>query len=189
MQNYDYARKLNNRKSGVVVERKKRNIIDSIISKGYQGDFSSSIFTILVGSICIFTAGLIIGLQLNEQERVENNELLSLRNVSNTRQADTSSIRNNRSSSSNLLSPPRKGQKNYLIRAYNDTDEEFLISLGQEILDREPSLANRIFRTSSGDLYVGYLYSESEVKRWLNRIKKIEAFSDLNNDDIRVFDL
>ena len=181
MQNYDYARRLNNRSSSFTRKKIRTSFLDSffsnIFSKDKQDDISNSLFTIFIGAIFIFTAGLLVGLQLNNQQsNISNNELLSLKNISN----EVEDKKQNQ-----LLSPPKRGQINYLIKIYEDTDEDFLISIGQEIIDKYPSLSNKIFRSSKGELYVGYIYSKEESMDILKRIKKIEVINDIGINNIK----
>lgn len=147
----------------------------------------------MVGAILIFTSGLVIGLKIDQKESNfaynETKETHSFKNIS-SKEPDNNSIQEEKinkkpepivkttktenhkeiSQFRNLKHPPKIGQTNFMIQLGNFSPEKS-ISIGKRLIKELPEFQGRLFRTTSGRLYLGYFYSENEAKEIQIRLK------------------
>ncbi|EKO17405.1 hypothetical protein [Leptospira kirschneri] len=207
MQNIDYSRRLKqstvrtpvrentdfNRTIQTVQHHKKSGSPIQIFSS------TRSAFVLLLGSISLFTAGIVVGLKLDQKEEsFARNEIQTLRNVpSHEKKNETRSLffsnqkneeplKNQESLSklnfkenvsgvngdSKILYPPQSGETNYLV-VVGTSDSLQAVELGKRILMARNEFKGRIFRSSKGELYLGYFYSEEEAKEALEKIQPL----------------
>ncbi|EMO84183.1 hypothetical protein [Leptospira santarosai] len=210
MQNIDYSRRLRQISIRTPV---RENIDFNRTIQTVQHDkrsgspiqiFSStrSAFILLLGSISLFTAGLVVGLKLDQKEETfAQNELQTFRNVStrekknengglgslffSAKESDSvESLKNQESLSklnpkenssdtdSKILYPPRLGETNYLV-VIATSDSLQAVELGKRLLMARSEFKGRIFRSSKGELYLGYFYSEEKAKEALEKIRPL----------------
>ncbi|WP_061249853.1 hypothetical protein [Leptospira alstonii] len=208
MQNIDYSRRLKqssvrtpvretadfNRTIQTVQHNKKSGSPIQIFSS------TRSAFVLLLGSISLFTAGLVVGLKLDHKEETfAQNEFQTFRNVSSQERKNESgglrslfstkendsveSFKNQESLSklnpkesgstdSKILYPPQIGETNYLV-VIPTSDSLQAVELGKRLLMARNEFKGRIFRSSKGELYLGYFYSEEEAREALERIQPL----------------
>ncbi|TQE77794.1 hypothetical protein [Leptospira noguchii] len=207
MQNIDYSRRL---KQSTVRTPVRENTdfsrtIQTVQHHKKSGSpiqiFSStrSAFVLLLGSISLFTAGIVVGLKLDQKEEsFAQNELQTLRNVPShekkneirslffSNQKNENSLKNQESLSKlnpkenfsgvngdfKILYPPQTGETNYLV-VVSTSDSLQAVELGKRILMVRNEFKGRIFRSSKGELYLGYFYSEEEAKEALEKIQPL----------------
>ncbi|RHX87959.1 hypothetical protein [Leptospira stimsonii] len=209
MQNIDYSRRL--KQSSIRTPVREPADFDRTIQMVQHNKksgspiqiFSStrSVFILLLGSISLFTAGLVVGLKLDQKEETfAQNELQTFRNVSSqekknesggikslfssseTDSTDTlknpeslSQMKKQESTSTNdskILFPPQAGETNYLV-VIGTSDSLKAVELGKRLLMARNEFKGRIFRSSKGELYLGYFYSEEEAKEALEKIQPL----------------
>ncbi|EMG21500.1 hypothetical protein LEP1GSC150_4782 [Leptospira interrogans serovar Copenhageni str. LT2050] len=73
---------------------------------------------------------------------------------------------------SKILYPPQAGETNYLV-VVGTSDSLQAVGLGRRILMARNEFKGRIFRSSKGELYLGYFYSEEEAKEALEKIQPL----------------
>lgn len=208
MQNIDYSRKL---KQSTVRPPVRENTdfsrtIQTVQHHKKSGSpiqiFSStrSAFVLLLGSISLFTAGIVVGLKLDQKEEsfTQNEIQTTLRNVPShekkneirslffSNQKNEESLKNQESllklnskesvsgvnGDSKILYPPQAGEINYLV-VVGTSDSLQAVGLGKRILMARNEFKGRIFRSSKGELYLGYFYSEEEAKEALEKIQPL----------------
>ncbi|RHX92362.1 hypothetical protein [Leptospira stimsonii] len=209
MQNIDYSRRL--KQSSIRTPVREPADFDRTIQMVQHSKksgspiqiFSStrSVFILLLGSISLFTAGLVVGLKLDQKEETfAQNELQTFRNVSSQEKKNesggikslfsssetdsTDSLKNPESLSlmkkqeststndSKILFPPQAGETNYLV-VIGTSDSLKAVELGKRLLMARNEFKGRIFRSSKGELYLGYFYSEEEAKEALEKIQPL----------------
>ncbi|ALO27903.1 MULTISPECIES: hypothetical protein [Leptospira] len=211
MQNIDYSRRL--RQSTVrtpVRENADFNrTIQTVQHDKKSGSpiqiFSStrSAFILLLGSVSLFTAGLVVGLKLDQKEEAfARNELQTFRNVPTGERKNENggglrslffpaketeeSLKNQESllrlnpkedsfgtsGDSKILYPPRLGETNYLV-VIATSDSLQAVELGKRLLMAKNEFKGRIFRSSKGELYLGYFYSEEKAQEALEKIQPL----------------
>ncbi|EMY76751.1 hypothetical protein LEP1GSC060_3166 [Leptospira weilii serovar Ranarum str. ICFT] len=206
MQNIDYSRRLKqssvrtpgretadfNRTIQTVQHNKKSGSPIQIFSS------TRSAFVLLLGSISLFTAGLVVGLKLDHKEETfAQNELQTFRNVSSqTRKNENGGLRSlfptkeneepfknqeslsklnpkeSGATDSKILYPPQAGETNYLV-VIPTSDSLQAVELGKRLLMARNEFKGRIFRSAKGELYLGYFYSEEEAKEALEKIQPL----------------
>lgn len=70
-----------------------------------------------------------------------------------------------------LKYPPRLGQVNYIIQIGTFSRED-ANKWGAQLIKERQEFQGRLFRTSTGKLYLGYYYNLKEAKQTLKRVKK-----------------
>ncbi|MCW7482733.1 hypothetical protein [Leptospira kanakyensis] len=202
MQNIDYSRKL---RSGRPFEGEVPSY-----SPQTQVSFGStqkpkSAFILLVGGILLFTSGMVVGIQLGQKEtKFKENSETSFSNVGSHKlpspklteskedggnQEETSSGGTDSPSGSpfpaTLKFPPKNDQINYMVQIGDFTPEE-AVAVGKQLIDTNPSLRGRIFRTSTGKLFAGYFYRLDDAKETLEAVKsKLPSLTDAQVKTIR----
>ncbi|EKR28721.1 hypothetical protein [Leptospira interrogans] len=210
MQNIDYSRRL---KQSTVRPPVRENTdfsrtIQTVQHHKKSGSpiqiFSStrSAFVLLLGSISLFTAGIVVGLKLDQKEEsfAQNEIQTTLRNVpshekkneirslffSNQKNEEPEPLKNQESllklnskesvsgvnGDPKILYPPQVGETNYLV-VVGTSDSLQAVGLGKRILMARNEFKGRIFRSSKGELYLGYFYSEEEAKEALEKIQPL----------------
>lgn len=207
MQNIDYSRRLKQSTVRTPIRENTdfRRTIQTVQHHKKSGSpiqiFSStrSAFVLLLGSISLFTAGIVVGLKLDQKEEsFARNKIQTLRNVpSHEKKNETRSLffsnqknedplKNQESFSklnfkenvsrvngdSKILYPPQSGETNYLV-VVGTSDSLQAVELGKRILMARNELKGRIFRSFKGELYLGYFYSEEEAKEALEKIQPL----------------
>ncbi|TGL80006.1 hypothetical protein [Leptospira yasudae] len=212
MQNIDYSRRL--KQSSIRTPVRENSDFDRTIQTVQHSKksgspiqiFSStrSAFVLLLGSISLFTAGLVVGLKLDQKEETfAQNELQTFRNVSSQERKNSNGGLRSLFSSSNepesveslknpeslsklnpkenssgngneakLLYPPQTGETNYLVVIATE-DSLQAVELGKRLLMARNEFKGRIFRSSKGELYLGYFYSEEEAKEALEKVQPL----------------
>ncbi|MCG6194935.1 hypothetical protein LFX25_16980 [Leptospira sp. FAT2] len=212
MQNIDYSRRL--KQSSIRTPVRETSDFDRTIQTVQHSKksgspiqiFSStrSAFVLLLGSISLFTAGLVVGLKLDQKEETfAQNELQTFRNVSSQEKKNSNgglrslfssssesesveSLKNPESLSklnskenssgnghdSKLLYPPQTGETNYLV-VVPTSDSLQAVELGKRLLMARNEFKGRIFRSSKGELYLGYFYSEEEAKEAMEKVQPL----------------
>jgi len=194
MQNIDYSRRLRGN-SGY-----SPNPSESFESGNYQSPVfdrtnqkPKSAFILLIGAILLFTSGMVVGIQLNQKEKAfETNQENSFSNLGKTSrlgsqkfepqnsplESSNAQTTNNSGYSassdaspfpSTLKFPPKSDQINYMVQIGNFSPEE-AVQVGKQLIQTEPSLQGRIFRTSAGKLYAGYFYRMEDAREALDKI-------------------
>nr|WP_243836550.1 hypothetical protein [Leptospira meyeri] len=165
-----------------------------------------SAFILLIGGILLFTSGMVVGIQLGQKEtKFKENSETSFSNVGGTQRLPAPKVRiqeevssdqeENRSNESGsgtaspfpqaLKFPPKNDQINYMVQIGDFTPEE-AIAVGKQLIDSNPSLRGRIFRTSTGKLFAGYFYRLDDAKETLEAVKsKLPTLTDAQVKTIR----
>ncbi len=152
---------------------------------------SSPLF-LVIGAILLFTAGMVVGIQLSQKEQTfQEKQERSFANlgkktnkgsIAQEPQDSKPKIDSNSSESSSsdsslagfatgLKFPPKNDQINYMVQIGDFSPEE-ANQTGKKLVSAEESLKGRIFRTSTGKLYAGYFYKMEDAKEALERIRK-----------------
>jgi hypothetical protein len=86
----------------------------------------------------------------------------------------------------NLQFPPKLNQVNYIIQLGSFTREE-ATRLGAALIRERQEFQGRIFRTTTGKLYLGYYYDLNEAKATLKKVRKLQkgSFSDASIKNIQ----
>lgn len=205
MQNIDYSRKL---RSGRPLEGEVPSY--SPQTHSYLGNTQKpkSAFILLIGGILLFTSGMVVGIQLGQKEtKFKENSETSFSNVGATQRLPAPKVttanpeeegRDKEENQSNepspsvgspfpqtLKFPPKNDQINYMVQIGDFTPEE-AVAVGKQLIDTNPSLRGRIFRTSTGKLFAGYFYRLEDAKETLEAVKsKLPALSDAQVKTIR----
>lgn len=149
--------------------------------------------------ILLFTSGVFVGMKLDQKEsHFASNEMSSFRNVPNADTISTSepeasvsakpeiqespgSGREDTLDSGNLASvpknlqfPPKINQVNYIIQLGNFSREDST-KWAASLIREKQEFQGRIFRTSTGKLYLGYYYDLKEAKAVLKKVKKFQG--------------
>ncbi|TGK95468.1 hypothetical protein EHQ30_02165 [Leptospira brenneri] len=202
MQNIDYSRKL---RSGRPLEGEIPSY--SPQTHSYLGTTGKpkSAFILLIGAILLFTSGMVVGIQLGQKEtKFKENSETSFSNLGSPklpapkltetgesdggREESRPSEPDSSSSSpfpSALKFPPKNDQINYMVQIGDFTPEE-AVAVGKQLIDTNPSLRGRIFRTSTGKLFAGYFYRLDDAKETLEAVKsKLPSLTDAQVKTIR----
>lgn len=200
MQNIDYSRKL---RSGRPFEGEVPSYSQQ--TNSYLGNTQKpkSAFILLVGGILLFTSGMVVGIQLGQKEtKFKENAETSFSNVgsqklptaklSESREDGLTQDSNQSSGTSTespfpqaLKFPPKNDQINYMVQIGDFTPEE-AVAVGKQLIDTNPSLRGRIFRTSTGKLFAGYFYRLDDAKETLEAVKsKLPVLTDAQVKTIR----
>lgn len=202
MQNIDYSRKL---RSGRPFEGESPSFPSYSPSVLGNANKPKSAFILLIGGILLFTSGLVVGIQLGQKEsKFKENAETSFSNVG-TRTESSSKFtespkaeetksgyeeaKTQTSESSpfpaTLKFPPKNDQINYMVQIGDFTPEE-AISVGKQLIESQPNLRGRIFRTSTGKLFAGYYYRLEDAKETLDVVKtKLPNLTDAQVKTIR----
>ncbi|MCG6149849.1 hypothetical protein LFX15_16235 [Leptospira levettii] len=188
MQNIDYSRKL---RSGRPYDGEIPNHTPfQTPSYSQVSAKPKSAFILLIGGILLFTSGMVVGIQLGQKESKfkENAETSfsnvgtksqsssipspSQREVEETNETQKSSSEQNGSSPFpvTLKFPPKNDQINYMVQIGDFSPEE-AVSIGKQLIESQPNLRGRIFRTSTGKLFAGYFYRLEDAKETLDIVK------------------
>ncbi|PJZ79558.1 MULTISPECIES: hypothetical protein [Leptospira] len=203
MQNIDYSRKL---RSGRPLEGEVPSYLPQTHSYLGSTQKPKSAFILLIGGILLFTSGMVVGIQLGQKEtKFKENSETSFSNVGGTQRLPAPKVRTqeevssdqeeNRSNDSEtgtgspfpqaLKFPPKNDQINYMVQIGDFTPEE-AIAVGKQLIDTNPSLRGRIFRTSTGKLFAGYFYRLDDAKETLEAVKtKLPTLTDAQVKTIR----
>ncbi|MCW7475075.1 hypothetical protein CH354_11990 [Leptospira levettii] len=188
MQNIDYSRKL---RSGRPYDGENANYSPfQTPSYSQVSAKPKSAFILLIGGILLFTSGMVVGIQLGQKEsKFKENAETSFSNVGTksqsssipsptqrgsdeTNETEKSSSEQNGSSPfpSTLKFPPKNDQINYMVQIGDFSPEE-AVSIGKQLIESQPNLRGRIFRTSTGKLFAGYFYRLEDAKETLDIVK------------------
>ncbi|TGM78268.1 hypothetical protein EHR01_07355 [Leptospira mtsangambouensis] len=203
MQNIDYSRKL---RSGRPLEGEVPSYSPQTHSYLGATQKPKSAFILLIGGILLFTSGMVVGIQLGQKEtKFKENSETSFSNVGGAQRLPAPKLRNpeevasdqeeNRSNEpgpnsgspfpQTLKFPPKNDQINYMVQIGDFTPEE-AIAVGKQLIDTNPSLRGRIFRTSTGKLFAGYFYRLDDAKETLEAVKsKLPSLTDAQVKTIR----
>lgn len=202
MQNIDYSRKL---RSGRPYEGEVPSYSPQPHSYLGNAQKPKSAFILLVGGILLFTSGMVVGIQLGQKEtKFKENSETSFSNVGNQKipapklsesngeaqnqdqsQGDHSSSPSESPFPQALKFPPKNDQINYMVQIGDFTPEE-AVAVGKQLIETNPSLRGRIFRTSTGKLFAGYFYRLDDAKETLEAVKsKLPALTDAQVKTIR----
>lgn len=171
-----------------------------------QNNQPLSFVYLFIGAVLFFTSGLLLGLKIDQKEAdFANNEYNTFKNVSSSTENSPNSkdvINESTESSSagnededsfqlkdnikkpsglssipkNLQFPPKMNQVNYIIQLGSFSREE-ATRLGAALIRERQEFQGRIFRTSTGKLFLGYYYELNEAKATLKRVKKLQKGS------------
>lgn len=189
MQNIDYSRKLRSGRpfDGEVPSYSAQP--HSSVSLGV-GTKPKSAFILLIGGILLFTSGLVVGIQLGQKEsKFKENSETSFSNVGNktyqspklsqtdrdlesNQDSQTTTSEPNTSSPfpATLKFPPKNDQINYMVQIGDFSPEE-AVSIGKQLIESQPNLRGRMFRTSTGKLFAGYYYRLEDAKEALEAVR------------------
>lgn len=202
MQNIDYSRKL---RSGRPYEGEVPSYSPQPHSYLSNAQKPKSAFILLVGGILLFTSGMVVGIQLGQKEtKFKENSETSFSNVGNQKlpapklsesngdgqnqdqsQGDHSSSSSESPFPQALKFPPKNDQINYMVQIGDFTPEE-AVAVGKQLIETNPSLRGRIFRTSTGKLFAGYFYRLDDAKETLEAVKsKLPTLTDAQVKTIR----
>ncbi|EQA45322.1 hypothetical protein LEP1GSC050_3578 [Leptospira broomii serovar Hurstbridge str. 5399] len=163
---------------------------------------SRSLFLILVGAISLFTAGVVVGLRLDQKEQAfAQNETQSFYNTGkfsrrnpaetieqreNSGQAEVKSESSEKpeskdfghaeekpsSENKGLKFPARSDRENYFI-SIPTSDSLEAMEVGKKLLRAKPEFQGRIFRSGHGELFIGYFYGKAEATQALESIRPL----------------
>ena len=163
-----------------------------------------SFLYLFIGAILFFTSGLVIGMKIDQKESYfSGNESNTFRNVNtseNSLSVETHEQTNSRESKSensedgfsnevvtnkvtktalpsihkDLKFPPKLNQINYIIQIGTFSREE-ANKWGASLIKDQQEFQGRLFRTSTGKLYLGYYYNVKDAKLVLKQIKKFRG--------------
>lgn len=203
MQNIDYARKFRKKKivhsipeqslpqglkpSHVLRDKKAFKIkTQSHESHKFEVPTISFWYFLLIG-IFLFTSGLFIGMKISQKESsFASGDLQSFKNISETEFSsektraeiiEPDSTEENSFLSyvpKNLQFPPKLNQMNYIIQLGTFTPEEANKYAASLIHERQ-EFQGRVFRTTTGKLYLGFYYDLKEAKNVLKKIRKFQG--------------
>lgn len=151
---------------------------------------SISLWYVLVIGVFLFTSGLFVGMRISQKESAfASGEVQSFKNVSEN--SESSPLEKTRAEISetfpeseenpllssfpkNLQFPPKLNQTNYMIQLGTFSPEEANKYAASLIHERQ-EFQGRVFRTSTGKLYLGFYYDLKEAKNVLKKIKKFQG--------------
>ncbi|MCX8000574.1 MAG: SPOR domain-containing protein, partial [Leptospiraceae bacterium] len=148
-----------------------------------------SLWYVLLIGVFLFTSGLFLGMKISQKESsFASSEVQSFRNISETEansertradiiEPEPTNERENSIISSvpkNLQFPPKLNQVNYIIQLGNFSIEDANKYAASLIHERQ-EFQGRVFRTSTGKLYLGFYYDLKEAKSVLKKIKKFQG--------------
>lgn len=155
---------------------------------------------LLLGSILLFTAGFILGMKTSQNETIfSNNQSLAFRNINPDVEQDIPPLKSVETEVSpekeetkqaplpyNMQFPPKPNQLNYIIQLGSFTKEE-ASKQGAALIRERQEFQGRIFRTTTGKLYVGFFYNYKDAKLMLKKVKKFQdgIFSDASIKNIQ----
>ena len=154
MQNIDYAR---------VIHRKQVPVREQHIPARTE---HKSGFILFTGAIFIFTAGIFVGMGIEKRENQYQGKTVSFRNFGNENQKSDNKLskqENKPGFDAGIQYPPREGQVNYVILV-GDYNAAKAGAVGKDIIHKMSGMQGRIFKTSSGKLYIGYYYKKNEAE-------------------------
>ena len=160
MQNIDYAR---------VIHRKPSSAREQHLPVRTE---HKSGFILFTGAIFIFTAGIFVGMGIEKRESQYKGKTVSFRNFGkeNPKDGKTASKKDNSpGNDAGIQYPPREGQINYVIFV-GDYGAAQAGAVGKDIIHKMSSMQGRIFKTSSGKLYIGYFYQKNEAEAALKNL-------------------
>lgn len=208
MQNIDYSKKLK-KKSKPSHQTEFYKTTSSDAKSSYVGGLfnvtsnpSGSFLYLFVGALLFFTSGLVIGLKINQNEQLfSNNEMKTntlknygerefVENSENNKNYDKYPTRSDflkkNSFPDDLIYPPKQDQVNYIVQvgSFNQNDANMI---GKKLIEELDEMQGRLFKTSTGKLYLGYFYSYEQAKVALKKIKGIKnlRFEDASIKKIR----
>nr|WP_244934753.1 hypothetical protein [Leptospira jelokensis] len=189
MQNIDYSRKL---RSGRPFDGEVPSFSSTSNPSLGLGSATKpkSAFILLIGGILLFTSGLVVGIQLGQKEsKFKENAETSFSNVGTKSESHPKLPETLRSEESKpfegatasqtqdaspfpatLKFPPKNDQINYMVQIGDFSPEE-AVTVGKQLLESQPNLRGRIFRTSTGKLFAGYFYRLEDAKETLDAVK------------------
>ncbi|MDX1960162.1 MAG: SPOR domain-containing protein [Leptospiraceae bacterium] len=201
MQNIDYAKKIKHkqrleRQEPIPYSRprpEKSSAIKEFLSTQNR---EIPLFHLFLGGVLFFTSGLFVGQKLERKEAsFEMNEVKSFSNAAPTeaKEKQVSETENKEGdfeeSSANSKEkpikpshaslpkefqyPPKSNQINYIIQLGNFSKEDAM-KLAASLLKEKQEFQGRIFRTSTGKLYLGYYYDEKEARLVLKKVRKFQ---------------
>ncbi len=196
MQNIDYSRRLRG-SAGPFQNPAEPYEFGTYHTPTFQKESAKpkSAFVLLIGAILLFTAGMVVGIQLNQKEtNFQSNQEKSFSNLGKSAKIpqtpegnleDSGSQTTSSPFPSTLKFPPKNDQINYMVQIGNFSPEE-AVQMGKQLMLSEPSLQGRIFRTSTGKLYAGYFYRMEDAREAMDKITaKIPNASDAMVKTIR----
>ncbi|MBP7280001.1 MAG: SPOR domain-containing protein [Leptospiraceae bacterium] len=164
-----------------------------------------SFLYLFIGAILFFTSGLVIGMKIDQKESYFlGNESNTFRNVNssdtalsvetpeqtNAREGKaelsdedgfTNEVSTKKSTKTalptihkDLKFPPKLNQTNYIIQIGTFSREE-ANKWGASLIKDQQEFQGRLFRTSTGKLYLGYYYNVKDAKLVLKQIKKFRG--------------
>lgn len=164
-----------------------------------------SFLYLFIGAILFFTSGLVIGMKIDQKESYfMGNESNTFRNVNNSENnasletVETPNTKENKAEINendgftsetptnkvtktalptihkDLKFPPKLNQINYIIQIGTFSREE-ANKWGASLIKDQSDFQGRLFRTSTGKLYLGYYYSMKDAKLVLKQIKKFRG--------------
>lgn len=179
---------------------KKQNQSFAELFSGLFSGFNQSqpagyFYFFLIGML-LFTTGVYVGMKLDQKESTfASNELNSYRNIQTDNQPELSEKKsspkvdlnedahstkeeildsgNTASVPKNLQFPPKLNQVNYIIQLGNFSRED-ATKWAASLIREKQEFQGRIFRTSTGKLYLGYYYDLKEAKVVLKKVKKFQ---------------
>lgn len=180
--------------SGYSHERKSSKIYHPHITSESISKFefapSISLWYVLVIGVFLFTSGLFVGMRISQRESAfASGEVQSFKNISENSESSISertraeisetspeSEENSTFSSipRNLQFPPKLNQTNYMIQLGTFSPEDANKYAASLIHERQ-EFQGRVFRTSTGKLYLGFYYDLREAKNVLKKIKKFQG--------------
>jgi hypothetical protein len=194
MQNIDYSRRFRST-PGVTNKQIQEPVTSSLVSqpssvpsspasKPLKTGFAIPGFAMLVGSILIFTSGVMVGILISQKEDAfRQNEVTRFKNPSSAPSIATPSAEitppseeaKNPANLSSLVFPGapypfQEGKTNYLIEIKGLNAQESR-KKGKEILKMGGSLGSHLFKTPSGGLYIGYFQKSEEANEAFARLK------------------
>ncbi|MDF3818976.1 hypothetical protein P3G55_03635 [Leptospira sp. 96542] len=200
MQNIDYSRRL---RGGRNLEGEFTPSSFPQLGHSSTGGKPKSAFILLIGAILLFTSGMVVGIQLGQKEsgfkaqsdgarfsnlgKPKTNESFSSKPESQNQNSGLEDLgatpsQSNSPFPSALKFPPKNDQINYMVQIGDFTPEES-VSVGKDLIEKNPTLRGRIFRTSTGKLFAGYFYRMEDAKEVLDSLKA--KFPELNEAQVK----
>lgn len=199
MQNVDYSKAVSRdthkviphkeAKSRMIAAESTRTIREhsgSFMNMIQQEGNSLSFLYLFVGAILFFTSGLVVGMKIDQKENYfSHNEVNSFANPSETASEQeynepTTAKRSREElktpghAPKGLKFPPLENHTNYIIRigSFSLKDAN---KWGRFLIKNNQDFQGRLFRTSTGKLYLGYYYDKQSVKQALRYVKKVNG--------------
>ncbi len=156
-------------------------------------DFTPTIsfwYFLLIG-VFLFTSGMFVGMKISQKEAdFASGEIQSFKNISEDTETSfpektraeiseplSSESEENKFFSSipkNLQFPPKLNQTNYMIQLGTFTPED-ANKYAASLIHEKQEFQGRVFRTSTGKLYLGFYYDLKEAKNVLKKVKKFQG--------------